>query len=256
MTLPNLNLISQDIVNAAHKAGKEILELWKKSIEIEYKNDKSPVTKADREAGKIINTILHKITPNIPTISEEDTSNHSQKAHKIFWLIDPLDGTKEFIKGSNQFTVNIALIDNQKPILGVVYAPAIGETYFNTSSTEAYLMKNSDQPALISSKKNLANNLIKVAVTSNSHINEKTRNYLKQNNYNKIINLGSSLKFCIVAKGEADIYPRFGRTMEWDTAAGHAIVNAAGGKILGFDNQNLIYGKKNYENQGFICSSN
>jgi 3'(2'), 5'-bisphosphate nucleotidase len=252
----NLKKISSEINKISKLAGNLIIKYKENDIKVDIKNDNSPVTNADKAANLLITSALNKLTPKIPIVSEEDTSNHRKHIKSYFWLIDPLDGTKEFINGSSEFTVNIALIVDNFPLLGVVHAPALDETYFNTSGNEAYHQNKNKTPKLISTKSIQKNPEMNLILASKSHINKETSNYLKENNFKKIKNIGSSLKFCLIARGEADIYPRFGRTMEWDTAAGHAIVNSAGGMVSQMNGNKLLYGKDKYENPNFICSAN
>jgi 3'(2'), 5'-bisphosphate nucleotidase len=243
--LDELKLVARD-------AGREIMKIYENSIDFNFKDDGSPVTLADEAAEKIILKSLNDIIPDISIVSEEDSSSHQLKASDQFFLIDPLDGTKEFLKqdGLGSFTVNIGLIENGIPTLGVVYAPALDRMFFASSATGAYeeshngIQKIAIRPIPKSGP---------VAVASVSHRDESTNNWLNKNHIKDTIAIGSSLKFCLVACGEADVYPRFGPTMEWDTAAGDAVLRYAGGSVKHPNDEPFNYGKSNYRNGPFIA---
>lgn len=262
----NLNFLLQKAITASILAGKQILEIYNNSdFQIEYKQDNSPLTIADKKSNEVIIALLENT--NIPILSEEgkEIAFEERKNWEYFWLLDPLDGTKEFIKRNGDFTVNIALINNGKPILGVIFVPVTNELYFSNSEIGAFkFIYNDENPDnsefIISESKKLpifGKRRNYVVVGSKSHNNEETQNHvqkIKEIRENvEIISRGSSLKFCMIAEGIADIYPRFGPTMEWDTAAGHAIAVASGAtiKIAGTDND-LIYNKQNLLNPDFI----
>ena len=247
-----------EIISIANNAGKAILEIYsnsEESINISYKNDNSPLTAADKASNDIICKELERISQNIPILSEEGKHTDFEKRKKWnqFWLIDPLDGTKEFINRNGEFTVNIALIDKGKPILGVVHAPVNNITWY-TDGKKSYKIE-SGVSNIISVKTPSLNDKIKV-VSSRSHANNpKLENYL--NNFKKVelVKMGSSIKICLVADGSAHLYPRFGPTMEWDTAAAHAVVKFAGGNILNMENnKELNYNKSNLLNPEFLVN--
>lgn len=253
-------------LNAAFKAGNKIMEVYKSdNFEIENKLDNSPLTIADRLSHKIISKIL--IKTGLPMISEEgrDISYEVRKNWNTFWMIDPIDGTKEFIKKNDEFTVNIALIEFGQPILGVVYAPALKVIYFaekNYGSYKEINVKNNKElkntPKI--NLKNVSYPKSYTLVVSKSHMNKETQAYVDQKKKEfKKINLksfGSSLKICKVADGEAHCYPRFGPTMEWDTAAAHAIAKYADCSFLKADSgKEIHYNKKNLLNPFFIVKS-
>ncbi len=247
MTLPNLKSILEI---AVYDAAKAIMNIYEQTDgKVEYKNDNSPVTEADRQGEIIITRILQKHYPNISIVAEEAVSNGGTPniSDKPFFLVDPLDGTKEFINKRTDFTVNIAMIKNYIPITGIIYAPARGEIWIgeNSKAEKVTLIDNKEiKREPIHARK--TNNSPKLAVISYSHSNIETQNYLKKLNITKHMSAGSSLKFCLIAEGKADIYPRFGRTMEWDTAAGDAILRCAGGRVVLEDGLTpLIYGKIN-----------
>lgn len=252
MTEININ----EIIEIAKKAGKEILEIYnQKDIETTYKEDKSPLTEADKSSHKIISKSLKELYPEIPVLSEEgkNIEYEKRKDWKEFWLIDPLDGTKEFLKKSGEFTINIALIKNQEPVLGVVYVPVKNILYY-TSENKSYKIEDNKTIELPVKENKEKDTLIVVA--SKSHFNEETKNFiekLKEKNKIEFTSAGSSLKLCLVAEGKADIYPRLGLTMEWDTAAAHAILKNSGKDVYDFQNkQPLKYNKKDLHNPYFI----
>ena len=246
--IPN-NKLLLDICNVAIEAGKEILNIYNNEIEVTQKEDLSPLTKADLASNKIILESLTKLNNNIPILSEESLVDWSiRKNWKKYWLVDPLDGTKEFIKKNGEFTVNIALIEDNNPILGVVYVPAKSLLYLAEKNKGSFKINTKDklenlkgiQKILVSNQLNRAR-----VIGSRSHSNATFDNWVKEKFPNAdIVQAGSSLKFCLIAEGEADIYPRFGPTSEWDIAAGHVIVNEAGGKIRTFQNDSIKYNTK------------
>ena len=254
---PN-NKQAKELIKLAFLAGKEILKIYRKPFSKKLKKDRSPVTKADLAANKVICSGLKKIFPNISIVSEEN-DNSNLKKQDIYWLVDPLDGTKEFIKKNGEFTVNIALIKNKKPVYGLIYMPTTKEIYFTKNNSSYYSRFNSNGTLLrkikIKTKKRNKN----ILVLSRSHINDKRKlsemkNFMfKKFNANKIIQSGSSIKLCYIAHGKANIYPRIGTTKEWDIAAGDAILRNAGGKIKTLDGKVMKYSKRNYKNKSFIA---
>ena len=259
--IPN-NKLLLDICNVSIEAGKEILNFYNNDIEVTHKEDLSPLTKADLASNKIILESLTKLNSNIPILSEESLVDWSiRKNWKKYWLVDPLDGTKEFIKKNGEFTVNIALIEDNNPILGVVYVPAKSLLYLAEKNKGSFKTNTKDklenfegiQKILVSSQTNRAR-----VIGSRSHSNATFDNWVKEKFPNAdIVQAGSSLKFCLIAEGEADIYPRFGPTSEWDIAAGHMIVNEAGGKIRTFQNDSIKYNtKENIINPEFYAIGN
>lgn len=245
--LKNIDL--EKIVDIAKEAGEAIMEIYKKDFTVEYKDDKSPLTEADIKANDIICMGLKELYPNIPIMSEENkqVEYKERKNWEYYWCIDPIDGTKEFIKKNDEFTVNIALIQKNTPVLGVVYAPAINEMYTAKKGHGAF--KNGVKLPI----KRDDNNYIVVA--SKSHMSDETQSFInniKTNKDKKLISKGSSLKLCMVADGTADIYPRLAPTMEWDTAAAHAIVLESKKQVMSYeDNTPLLYNKENLLNRWF-----
>ena len=248
--------LSNFVNQIAVDAGKEILKIYNKPFTSKMKKDKSPVTKADLIANDLICKRLQSINPKIQIISEEGKKKFSKKTN-IFWLVDPLDGTKEFIKKNGEFTVNIALIKNCRPIYGVIYLPVKKEIYF-TQNKSAYFSiidhKNSykSKTKIKVKKRTGINNRVLLLSRSYSRNIELSKKHFKTD---KAIFSGSSIKFCLIASGKGNIYPRLGTTMEWDTAAGHAILNAAGGSVTTLDRKVLKYGKKGFKNPSFIAKS-
>ena len=259
--IPN-NKLLLDICNVSIEAGKEILNFYNNEIEVTHKEDLSPLTKADLASNKIILESLTKLNSNIPILSEESLVDWSiRKNWKKYWLVDPLDGTKEFIKKNGEFTVNIALIEDNNPILGVVYVPAKSLLYLAEKNKGSFKTNTKDklenfegiQKILVSSQTKRAR-----VIGSRSHSNATFDNWVKEKFPNaEIVQAGSSLKFCLIAEGEADIYPRFGPTSEWDIAAGHMIVDEAGGKIRTFQDDSIKYNtKENIINPEFYAIGN
>jgi len=235
-------------INALAKAaGAKILDIYNSDFSVIYKGDQSPLTQADLLAHEVICGGLQLLAPDIPILSEESTEEQIQNrlCWSRYWLVDPLDGTKEFVSRNGEFTVNIALIDNGVPIFGVVYAPVLDLIYWGSEagafkqqgSADAQQIEVADTPALT--------DLWRV-VASRSHQNTATEQYLSQFAHSEIQNMGSSLKFCLVAEGDADIYPRMAPTSEWDSAAAQAVVEAAGGCVLEYPSlQPLRYNRRN-----------
>lgn len=231
-------------------AGEEILKYYKKEIEVEIKEDQSPVTIADKSANEIIVNGLNKAFPDISVLAEESTDNPTRLEQRFCFLVDPLDGTKEFIKKNGEFTVNIALVEDGRPIAGVIYVPVLRELYFSGIDLGAWSFIDGEEKRLSVSGKIGDIRLAK----SRSHYSEELDKLIKVNNIKDVVIAGSAYKGCILAKGEVEAYYRFGRTMEWDTAAMDIIVTEAGGIFSGMDGRPFIYNKKNAENpMGFYA---
>jgi len=247
-----------NVIAVSEKAGKAIMDIYSQHDSgITYKNDNSPLTLADMAAHKLILDQLKMITPQIPALSEEskNISYDERKTWKTFWLVDPLDGTKEFIKGNGEFTVNIALIDRGAVILGVVHAPALEITYFAAKGKGAFKkvnnggMKTFDIHVLDYQSQS---EKLKI-VCSRSHGSEMLERLLKNIGNADYVSMGSSLKLCLIAEGKAHLYPRLGPTMEWDTAAAQCIVESAGGAITDLNKNALRYNKPNLLNPYFMA---
>jgi 3'(2'), 5'-bisphosphate nucleotidase len=242
-----------DIAVAAQEAGDAILEIVRRGFEVESKRDTSPVTEADRAAELIILAALARAAPGVPVIAEEEVAAGRIPAHDdTHFLVDPLDGTKEFIRGGDDYTVNIGLIERGIPRLGVVFAPATGRLLGGCVGEDAWLDEGKGRVPISTRPRGD----VITAVASKSHLNQATVDYLEAAVGNcGFVSIGSSLKFCILAEGKADIYPRAAPTSEWDTAAGHAILLAAGGLVYGPDGQPLRYGKPAFLNRAFVATS-
>ncbi len=236
------------------QAGKAIIEIYQGDIEVERKNDNSPLTKADKKAHEIISAGLIELQPDLPIISEEGAHLpfEIRKNWRAYWLIDPLDGTKEFISRNGEFTVNIALIEDGYPIIGVVGQPVEERIYYAADELGAFeIGPNHSEPVSISTK--AAQNAI-LTLVSKSHLSEVLREEINQQKDVKMISIGSSLKLCMIANGKADFYPRIGPTSEWDIAAAQCVVEVAGGKVLSLDGERMKYNQKeSFKNSDFVA---
>ena len=252
-------------ITAALEASKAILEIYHSgAFDIELKGDNSPLTRADTASHDVIMSYLE--TTNIPVLSEEgrDIPYQERKAWKQLWIVDPIDGTKEFIKRNGEFTVNIALIENKKPIIGVIFVPETGELFFSSKEMGAFKVKvhleDYDLEALLEKADTLPlqrEDKTFTIVASRSHMSLETKEYVQQmrdiNGEVNLISKGSSLKLCMVAEGTANCYPRFAPTMEWDTAAGQAICEHAGVKVIDWDTKkNMLYNREELLNNWFL----
>nr|WP_153215314.1 3'(2'),5'-bisphosphate nucleotidase CysQ [Tritonibacter litoralis] len=242
----------------AIEAGAKIMEIYNSDdFEVKVKSDESPVTVADEAADALISDGLRAAFPDMMLVTEEQSASHKERG-ETFLIVDPLDGTKEFINRRGDFTVNIALVEKGVPTRGVVYAPARNRMFFTLADGTTVEETGIFDPDTIGETKVLkvadSDNDALMVVASKSHRDQATDDYINKYNVKDSKSAGSSLKFCLVATGEADIYPRVGRTMEWDTAAGHAVLLGAGGKVVRFDNHEpLEYGKEGYANPFFIA---
>ena len=242
------------VIAIAKEAGELILEVYNsKDFEIELKDDNSPLTKADKASHAHIKNELTKIYPDIPVLSEEgrEIDYEERKNWKIFWCVDPLDGTKEFIKRNGEFTVNIALIENNFPVAGVIHIPVENVTYYSISGRGSYKIDENSEPIKLSVSDS-SNGII--AVTSRSHSSDEEKDILSIYDIAETISVGSSIKFCMIAEGRANLFYRHGQTWEWDTAAGHSIVMEAGGRFKkGLEPR---YNKEKLLNSSFMCFGN
>ncbi len=243
-----------DIILMAKKAGEAIMEIYEKDHAVEYKEDNSPLTAADRAAHNIIMQGLNEKYSNIPCISEEGImpSYDERKDWQYFWLVDPLDGTKEFIDRRGDFTVNIALINGDGPVIGVIYVPAKGLLYYASKDGGAWKAEGSGEALRISVRKTASADGL-IVVGSRLHSSKEEEEFVSKLTVKEKKSYGSSLKFCAVAEGTADVYPRFNPTMEWDTAAGQCIVEIAGGTVLDTSGRRLKYNKPSLKNETFIA---
>jgi len=252
----------QNLVNVMRtlslQAGDKIMQIYgEDDFDVESKADDSPVTAADKAADAIISAGLQSAFPDVTLVTEEQAATHSAKGD-TFLIVDPLDGTKEFIHRRGDFTVNIALVESGVPTRGVVYAPAKGRMFFTqadgTAVEETGTFDKETVGAVTPISVSDADNSALLVVASKSHRDQATDDYINKYAVSDMKSAGSSLKFCLIATGEADIYPRVGRTMEWDTAAGHAVLNGAGGTVVRFDDHRpLLYGKEGFANPFFIA---
>ena len=246
------------LLETARLAGQEIMKVYAKDFSVDHKDDKSPLTEADKLSNKVINERLMSRYPHSNIISEENKqlSYDERKDWQTLWLIDPLDGTKEFIKKNGEFTVNIALIENGLPTFGVVYAPVPDTLYYGIKGDGSYKISNGESVKINNTLSYLDKETVRV-VASRSHMSDETLAFVsaieKQGKKINFLSIGSSLKLCLVAEGAADIYPRFGPTMEWDTGAAHAVARYAGKQVLNAGTmQPLIYNKPDLLNPSFI----
>ena len=247
------NVLLEHLVDIADRASAVIMEHYAAAIVVETKADASPVTAADRAAERVILEALRELTPAVPIVAEEEVAAGRTPAigSGPFWLVDPLDGTREFISRNGEFTVNVAFVENGLPIAGVVAAPAKGWLWWGNVGGGARRRENGAVAAIRVRPRPPEG---AVAVASRSHRDGETDRWLSEHGITDTVSAGSSLKFCLLAEGKADFYPRFGPTMEWDTAAGHAVLRAAGGTVRTVAGDPLRYGKPDFRNPGFIAS--
>jgi len=249
----DLDRLLPEIAALADRAGAVVLEHYHGDVAVRAKADASPVTAADEAAEAVILACLAELTPEIPVVAEETVAaGHVPEIDDgPFWLVDPLDGTKEFLSRNGEFTVNIALVQAREPVLGVVLAPARCQAWWGVRGRGAVARDAEGNTRAIAVRQPPAGGL--VAIASRSHRDAETQAFLDQAGVAECISAGSSLKFCLIAEGKADLYPRFGRTMEWDTAAGHAVLAAAGGRVTTRDGAPFLYRKPGFENPPFIA---
>lgn len=236
--------LSAKVVKLAQQAGDAILSVYSEQFEVTHKNDQSPLTVADLRSHEIISKGLRALTPDVPVLSEEasDISFEQRRQWTRYWLVDPLDGTKEFVSRNGEFTVNIALIDDHVPVLGVVHVPVTSTTYTGAVGVGAFKQVDGQTPEPLRVR-SPADSPLRI-VGSRSHRGDSLDRYLPKLAPYELIAVGSSLKFCLVSEGSADFYPRFGPTSEWDTAAAQAVVEAAGGQVVKTNGERLRYNTK------------
>ncbi|MDU8942401.1 3'(2'),5'-bisphosphate nucleotidase CysQ [Ovoidimarina sediminis] len=255
MDYPRLAL---EMRRLAIEAGEKIMEIYERDdMGVRAKADESPVTEADEAADALISAGLSAAFPDVPLVTEEQAQSHSVEA-RTFLIVDPLDGTKEFVQRRGDFTVNIAYVVDGRPVRGVVYAPAKGRLFMTDADGASVEESGSFDPGAPGAVRRIGvtepDNAALTVVASKSHRDAATDAYIARYAVEDFRSAGSSLKFCLVAAGEADFYPRLGRTMEWDTAAGHAVLLGAGGEVLRFDDHSpLVYGKSGFENPFFLA---
>ena len=248
----NLNLknIAEELLDTFLEAGKIAKEISRRGVKITIKADKSPVTDGDLTVDQILKDKIANLTPNIPIISEETVDLEIKNKNKTFWLIDPIDGTKDYIKKKDEYTLNAALIIDLEPAVGIVYAPAKNRLFFSYKKGFAFEIHNGKKTPLNCKKVN-TNEII--ALANSDETPGEVADIYKQYKVSQIIRMSSSLKFCVLAAGEADIYAAKARAFEWDVAAGHAILEHAGGSMTTFEEKKLLYGKENYKNIAIIA---
>ena len=266
--MPNLDRegLAKALIPVAQEAGRAIMRHYRDGVATEYKENWSPVTAADRDAETIILAALAKILPGVPVVAEEEAAAGRIPATGAeFLLVDPLDGTREFVNKRDEFTVNIALVKDRMPVFGLVYAPATpGQELFVTLGAERCAQGRLDPDgtppvdplsALTPIRARTVDTGGLIVLASRSHMDAETKAFIARHNVKETRNAGSSLKFCLIARGDADLYPRFGPTMEWDTAAGQAVLAAAGGEVTMLDGSPFLYGKtdKAFLNPGFLA---
>ena len=250
MNSNELKVIAENLIKTFEYAGKESIRLYNEGLKIEIKEDKSPVSNGDLLVNEIISKKISELTPNIKIISEETVDLNVKNTSKVFWLIDPIDGTKEYIAGKDEYTINAALIIDKVPVLGLVGAPKKNRLFFTYGPGESFLIENGKTNKISCKKKQPKGKI--VALSSVIKPSDLILNKLKENNVNSIVKMASSYKFCVIATGEYDIYAARERANEWDYAAGHAVAQNAGAIIKTLDEKPFLYGKANYRNPSLL----
>ena len=250
MNSDELKVIAEDLIKTFEYAGKESIRLYNEGLKIEIKEDKSPVSNGDLLVNEIVSKKISELTPNIKIISEETVDLNVKNTSKVFWLIDPIDGTKEYIAGKDEFTINAALIIDKVPVLGLVGVPKKKRLFFTYGPGESFLIENGKTNKISCKKKQPKGKI--VALSSVIKPSDLILNKLKENNVNSIVKMASSYKFCVIATGEYDIYAARERANEWDYAAGHAVAQNAGAIIKTLDERPFLYGKADYRNPSLL----
>ena len=250
MNKSELKIIAESLINTFNEAAKESIELYNRGLKIEIKKDNSPVSNGDLRVNEIISKKINELTPNIPIISEETVNLDEKNKEKIFWLIDPIDGTKEYIAGKDEFTLNAALVINKVPTVGLVGVPKKKQLFYSYGPDESYLIEN-NKTEKINCSKNTPKDKI-VALSSSFKPSDMILNKLKEYKVNSMVKMASSYKFCVIAKGDLDIYAARERACEWDYAAGHAIAENAGAIISTLEGEPFLYGKEDYKNPSLL----
>jgi len=245
-----LKSLAENLIETFDFAGKESIRLYEEGLKIQIKEDKSPVSNGDLKVNELLSKKISQLTPNIPIISEETVNLKKKNQAKIFWLIDPIDGTKEYIAGKDEYTLNAALVINTVPVLGLVGVPKKDKLFFSYSPGESYLIENNKTKKINCAKKQPKNKI--VALSSVIKPSDMILNILKKHNVTSIVKMASSYKFCVIASGEYDIYAARERANEWDYAAGHAVAQNAGAIIKTLDERPFLYGKEDYKNPSLL----
>ncbi len=249
----NIKEIVEKLIKTFLDAGKVSLELREKGLTKKIKSDNTPVSNADLEVNEIITKKIAELSPNLPIISEETSTNKSLKNPKNFWLIDPIDGTNEYINNLDEFTINAGLIIDRKPVAGLIYAPAKNRMFYSYGENFSFELIN-EKPTLLDCSRNFNKDEIKFVAYSNN-IKPMIEEIHKKLNVKKVVKMKSSLKFCVIASGEYDGYIAEPRASEWDIAAGHAILKHAGGEVTDFEGNEILYGKERFRNPSLILKS-
>ena len=250
MNKSDLKSLTENLIETFNFAGKESIRIFKEGLKIQIKGDNSPVSNGDLKVNEIISVKISQLTPNIPIISEETVDLNKKNKSKIFWLIDPIDGTKEYIAGKDEYTLNAALVINKVPVIGLVGVPRKGRLFYSFSSGESYMIER-EKTQRIKCKKQQPKDQV-VALSSVIKPSDMILNKLKEYNVTSIVKMASSYKFCVIATGEYDIYAARERANEWDYAAGHAIAQNAGAIIKTLDEKPFLYGKEDYGNPSIL----
>ncbi len=250
MNREELEKISKNLIETFDIAGRKSIEIYKKGLKIEIKEDNSPVSNGDLKVNEILTNRIKELTPNIPIVSEETVDVKKKNTAKIFWLIDPIDGTKEYIAGLDEYTLNAALVVNTVPVLGLVGVPKKERLFYSYAPGESYLIEKGKTKKINCEKKQPKGQI--VAVSSALKPSDIILNKLKEHNVTKIVKVASSYKFCVIATGEYDIYAAKERANEWDYAAGHAVAQNAGAIIKTLDEKPFLYGKEDYKNPSLL----
>ena len=250
MNKDKLKNIAESLISTFNIAGEEAIELYDKGLKIEIKEDKSPVSNGDLRVNELISKRISELTPNIPIISEETVDLKIKNTAKIFWLIDPIDGTKEYIAGKDEYTLNAALVIDTIPVLGLVGVPKKNRLFYTYAPGESYLIENKNTKKIFCKKQQPKDKV--VALSSSIKPSDTILNKLKEYNVTSIVKMASSYKFCVIATGEYDIYAARERANEWDYAAGHAVAQNAGAIIKTLDEKPFLYGKEDYKNPSLL----
>ena len=250
MNKNELKTIAEGLIETFNIAGQESIDLYLRGLEIKIKEDNSPVSNGDLKVNELITNKILKLTPSIPIISEETVDLKIKNKEKIFWLIDPIDGTKEYIAGKDEYTLNAALIIDKVPSIGIVGAPKKRQIFYSYGVGDSYLIENNKKIKNDCSKKKPKNEI--VAISSSASPSEEIMKELKKFNVTSVVKMASSYKFCVIANGEFDIYAAKERANEWDYAAGHAVAEQAGAIIKTLDGRPFLYGKEDYANPSIL----
>ena len=250
MNIKDLKSISENLIETFNDAGQESIDLYERGLKIDIKEDRSPVSNGDLKVNELISNKIQDLTPNIPIVSEETVNIKVKNKAKIFWLIDPIDGTKEYIAGKDEYTINAALVIDTVPVLGLVGVPKKNRLFYTYARGESFLIENGVTKRINCSKKQPKGKI--VALSSSLKPSDVILNKLKEFKVNSIVKMASSYKFCVIATGEYDIYAAKERANEWDYAAGHAVAQNAGAIIKTLEEKPFLYGKADYRNPSLL----